>query len=207
MANNSITVKDNANSPVTFFPESTDLGSSVFRPGFGAADGALQTIGAKADATWDGSSAASGISVWRYIGTKLEAVRVLLVGPLATQVFAPIRGTTVALTVNATATVAPVALPVCTATSYRVRNPTTSNSAVTWTLAANTTTPPVIPTAYTAAGTGGVVGDNTLDPGGVEVIGLTAAQQVAIAAGTLYLSAICPASGSATLIITPGTGA
>lgn len=46
-------------------------------------DGAQATIGAKADATWDGAAAASGISIWRYIGIKIEAVRALLSGGLS----------------------------------------------------------------------------------------------------------------------------
>lgn len=46
------------------------------------ADGADVTQGAKADATWDGSAAASAISIWRYIGVKIEAMRVLLAGTL-----------------------------------------------------------------------------------------------------------------------------
>jgi hypothetical protein len=45
--------------------------------------GTLNTnTGAKADATWDGAAAASGISIFRYIGVKLEAVRALLAGTL-----------------------------------------------------------------------------------------------------------------------------
>jgi len=44
---------------------------------------AINTVlGLKADATWDGSAAASGVSIWRYLGVKIEAVRALLAGTL-----------------------------------------------------------------------------------------------------------------------------
>jgi hypothetical protein len=39
-------------------------------------------LGAQANATWDGAAAASGISIFRYVGVKLEAVRALLAGTL-----------------------------------------------------------------------------------------------------------------------------
>lgn len=122
-------------------------------------------------------------------------------------VFAPVRGATVALTAGPTPTAAPVALPACAATSYRVRNAAGSASPIAWTLSISAATVPALPAAYGVSGTGGAPGDKTIDPGGVEVIGLTAGQQAALAAGALYLSAVCPAGGSATLTITPGTGA
>ena len=137
----------------------------------------------------------------------LAAVLAILSGVIATAVFAPIRGATVALTVGPAATSSPVALSPNIATTYRVRNASSSASSVTWTLSTSSTTVPVIPTPNGVNGTGGTPGDKTIDPGGVELIGLTTAQQNALANGTLYLSAICPAGGSAVLTVTPGTGA
>lgn len=128
-------------------------------------------------------------------------------GTVNPSAFTPVPATAVALTVGPTATTAPVALPATAgATVYRIRNSASSSSAVAWRLQA--TTPgiaPVVPTAYSSAGTGGAVGDKQIDPGAVEVFGLTAAQQTAAAAGTLYLSAITPAGGSATITVSLGT--
>lgn len=43
-----------------------------------------EVIGTKADAAWDGAaSSASGISIWKYIGSKVEAVRAVLAGVIA----------------------------------------------------------------------------------------------------------------------------
>ena len=124
----------------------------------------------------------------------------------ATSTFAPINGKTVALLVGPVATTAPVALPPCEGSSYRVHNAASSASPVTWKISTSNAMTPTIPTAYSTAGAGGTPGDKSIEPGGVETIGLTQDQQVALAAGTLYLSAICPAAGSATISITPGTG-
>ena len=129
-----------------------------------------------------------------------------LAGVLAISNFAPIPGATVALTVGPAATTAPVALPANTAALYRIRNAPGSQSAAAWRL--QTTTPgtaPVAPVPYSTAGTGGTPGDKMIDPGGVEIFALTQAQQAALLAGTLYLSAITPSGGSATIYVTPGT--
>ena len=49
-----------------------------------AQETAVNTVlGTQADATWDGSAAASGVSIFRYLGVKIEAVRALLAGTLA----------------------------------------------------------------------------------------------------------------------------
>lgn len=123
----------------------------------------------------------------------------------STSAFLPIAAATVALTVGPTATTAPVALAANTASVYRIRNASTSASPAAWRLQTATPgTAPTVPTAYTTAGTGGTAGDKMIDPGGVEVYSLSAAQQTAIAAGTLYLSAITAAGGSATIYVTPG---
>ena len=128
--------------------------------------------------------------------------------------FRPIPLMTKSVTVGPTATAAgslPLAaagaIPAGTATSYRVRNPSASTSAITWILTTDNTKTPVIPTPYAADGTGGTLGDKTIDPGSVEVISLSAAQQTALAAGTLYISAVTPSAGSGILSITPGVGA
>ena len=121
--------------------------------------------------------------------------------------FTPISGATVAVTVGPAATSPSIALAASTATSYRVRNAAASASPVAFKLATSSTATPALPVPYSASGAGGTVGDKMIDPGGVEIIGLSAAQQAALAAGTLYLSAITPAGGSATLYITLGTGA
>ena len=128
-------------------------------------------------------------------------------GSLIEQPFLPVGTKTISLVVAPAVTTAPVALPTATATSVRVRNQATSASPVAFLLSTANTNFAALPTAYTSAGTGGVVGDMMIDPGGVEIVSLSAAQQTAIAAGTLYLSAICAASGSGTLFITSGTGA
>lgn len=112
---------------------------------------------------------------------------------------------TVALIVSTSATTAPVALPALSATSYRVRIDASSGATIYWTVSTSSATAPVIPTAYSAAGTGGSAGTKGIDPGGIELFGLTPAQQAALAAGTLYLSAISTTAGK--LWITLGTGA
>jgi hypothetical protein len=124
----------------------------------------------------------------------------------ASQVFVPVPGATVGLIVSAVPTVAPVALVVAVASSYRIRNPATSPSPVTWLLSTSQGAGAVLPIAYSAAGISGTPGNESIDPGKVEIVGLTPAQQAALAAGTLYLSAVCPAGGSATLFLTPGNG-
>ena len=126
--------------------------------------------------------------------------------PVQEEPFATLHNKTVALTVGSSVTATPVALPAMTATSYRVRNAANATAAATWILSANTTDTPIIPVPYGTNGTGGATGDKSIDPGGVEIIGLTTAQQTALAAGTLYLSALCPAGGSAILSVTPGNG-
>lgn len=130
------------------------------------------------------------------------------------QPFRPIPGTTISVTAGQTATgagklplAASGAIPAGTATSYRVRNPAASASPITWILTTDPAKVPVIPTPYAADGTGGTAGDKTMDPGSVEVISLSPAQQAALAAGTLYLSVITPAGGSGVLSVTPGNGA
>jgi hypothetical protein len=73
-----------------------------------SSDGPFATnFGTTTDTTWDGSSAAGGISLFKYIGSKVEAVRALLAATLqvATPVGAPqtgqkaiaVTGTSVAL--------------------------------------------------------------------------------------------------------------
>lgn len=127
--------------------------------------------------------------------------------PMSVSPFAPLRPQTYTLTVGPAATAAPVQLPaVAGATSYRARNPIASASPITWVLATANTTVPTIPAAFSTAGTGGGAGDKTIDPGGVETFALSAAQQTALAVGTLYWSAITPAGGSGTLSITFGNG-
>ena len=123
----------------------------------------------------------------------------------ASGAFLPIPNTTIALTVGPTATTAPVALPACAATVYRFRNASASASPAHWRLAVSPGTTALVPTAYTAAGTGGTVGDKGMDPANVEIYTLSPTQQAAIATGTLMLSAITPAGGSATIYLTPGT--
>lgn len=114
---------------------------------------------------------------------------------------------TVALTVSATSTAAPVALPAMSGVgAYRIRNASSSTSAVAWVLSTSSSAVATFPTAYSTAGTGGVVGDKSIDPGGCEIFALSAAQQAALAAGTLYLAAVCPAGGSATIYVTTGDG-
>lgn len=130
------------------------------------------------------------------------------------QPFRPIGLATVRLTVGPTATTAgsmPVALasviPVGWATSYRIRVSSSSTSPVAFILTTDNTKTAVFPTAFTATGSGGTRGDKVLDAGAVEVFGLTALQQNALAAGTLYISAVTPAGGSADITVTPGVGA
>ena len=61
--------------------------TSLPLPTGAAQDSTITTnFGIKADTTWDGSSSASGISLFRYIGIKIEAVRALLAGSLHTTV-------------------------------------------------------------------------------------------------------------------------
>lgn len=50
------------------------------------ADGHSVTIGAQGDTTWGGSAAASAMSIFRYIGVKLEAIRALLAATINTTV-------------------------------------------------------------------------------------------------------------------------
>lgn len=160
-----------------------------------AADAALGTPG---DGAWGGSGGSSVVAA-------LKALYGLLAGTLrvAEAPFVPVPGATVALTAGPTATTAPVALPAVVASTYRARNPATSASPVAWRLGPSAVVA-ATPTPYAVAGTGGAVGDKALDSGGVEVFSLTAAQQASLAAGSLYLSAITPAGGSATLYFTPG---
>lgn len=120
--------------------------------------------------------------------------------------FAPVPARTVSVQVGPSATGAAVALPACAAASYRIRNAADSASPAAWTVGTSAAAAAAMPVAYGTAGTGGVPGDPAIDPGGVEVIGLSGPEQAALAAGTLYLSAICPAGGSATLDVTPGMG-
>lgn len=148
------------------------------------------------------------------VNTKAIASALTGVLTFVQQPFRPIAGATKSVTVGPTATAAgslPLAangvIPAGTATSYRVRNAAASASPVTWILTTDPTKTPVIPTPAAADGTGGAAGDKTIDPGSVEIISLSAAQQTALAAGTLYLSAVTPAGGSAVLSITPGVGA
>lgn len=129
------------------------------------------------------------------------------------QPFRPLPGATRSIAAGPVATAAgalPLAaagsIPTGAATSYRVRNAQGSASAITWLLTADAAGTPTIPAPAGRDGAGGTPGDATLDPGGVEIVALTAAQQAALAAGTLYLSAITPAGGSGTLSITPGVG-
>lgn len=119
--------------------------------------------------------------------------------------FQPVAAATVALTVGPASTAAPIALAAATASAVRVRNASISASPVAWRMT-TTATAAVLPGAYSSAGTGGTAGDNMIDPGGVEIFGLTVAQQAALAAGTLYLAAITPSGGSATIYVTPGSG-
>lgn len=127
--------------------------------------------------------------------------------------FRPLPQSTVSVAAGPTATgagklpLSAAGIPAGTATAYRVRNANNSQSPITWILTTDPTKVPVIPTPYAADGTGGTVGDKTIDPGSVEIVGLTAAQQTALAAGTLYLSAITPGGGAGVLSITPGNGA
>lgn len=132
---------------------------------------------------------------------------------MAPQPFAVSPTSTITLTVGPTATpagalaLAPAnKFPVGSVTSYRIRNSAASASPVAWILTTSNTTAATLGTAYTTSGTGGTLGDALIDPNNTEYIGLTVAQQTALAAGTLYLSAVTPASGSATLSITPGSG-
>ena len=133
--------------------------------------------------------------------------------PLNTAVFTPLRKTdntaaTIRLTVGTIATPAGVLTlpPVAGANSYRVRNAAASQSPIAFILTTDNSKAAAVPVAYTTAGTGGSTGDKMIDPGAVEVIGLSTAQQSALAAGTLYLSAVC-LTGTAELSITPGLGA
>ena len=73
MANNAITVRDNAAPSLTFYPESTDLGSSVYRPLFGSSDGAQATIGSKADAAYTGPATASVVSILKGLYAAITA--------------------------------------------------------------------------------------------------------------------------------------
>lgn len=135
------------------------------------------------------------------------------VNPFVIQAFRPAQGATVVLTVGPTATPAGT-LPLAASgtfqagsvTSFRVRNATTSASPITFVLTTSNTATATLPTAYSTSGTGGTVGDVTIDPNNTEYFGLTAAQQAALAAGTLYLSAVAPGGGSGTLTITLGNG-
>lgn len=111
--------------------------------------------------------------------------------------------------VNPAAATTSKALPMQTAgtaTSLRIRAPDTNTSPVTFRLALNSTDKPVLPISYAPDGTGGTVGDMTFDPGSVEVISLSTAEQTALAAGTLFLSIICPADGAGELITILGNG-
>lgn len=165
------------------------------------ADGADATQGTVGDAAWGGTGSGTLVAILKALWGRLGSLLAVQDQP-----FQPIRGQSVALTVGPGATAAPVALAAATATSYRVRNAATSASAATWILSAKTTDVPTIPTPYAATGAGGSPGDKTIDPGGVETVGLSAAQQTALAAGTLYFSAVCPPGGSAVLTVTPGNG-
>lgn len=133
--------------------------------------------------------------------------------PVVQATFRPISGATLSVMAGPMATgagklplAASGAIPVGSAMAYRVRNSGSSASPITWILSTDATKIPVIPTPAAADGTGGVLGDKTIDPGGVEVVGLSADQQTALAAGTLYLSAVTPTGGSGVLSITPGVG-
>ena len=66
MATSDLLLKDQSATPVGFAPETIDLGqnasgTTVKRPGFGLADGADLTQGAKADAAWDGAAASASV--------------------------------------------------------------------------------------------------------------------------------------------------
>ena len=135
-------------------------------------------------------------------------------GSVIEQPFRPIPASTMAVTASATATGAgklPLAaanvIPVGNAVSYRVRNAAGSSSPITWILTTDATKIAILAVPYANDGTGGVLGDKTVDPGDVEIVSLSVAQQTALAAGTLYISAITPSGGSGILYITPGIGA
>lgn len=115
--------------------------------------------------------------------------------------FIPVDRKAISLTVGTSTTTAAVALPACSAQSLRIVNDGTVK--VHYRLGASNVAA-VIPTTYTTAGTGGAVGDPGIPPSAAEVFGLTDAQQVLLAAGTLYIAAIASAAG--TITITPGTG-
>lgn len=75
-------------------------------------DGGDATQGAKADAAWDGAAAApSGISIWKYIGQKIEAVRALLAGTLS--VSRKVDQARVFKTIRFTSAAAPIADTIC----------------------------------------------------------------------------------------------
>ncbi|MBA2689392.1 MAG: hypothetical protein H0U63_01150 [Burkholderiales bacterium] len=57
-------------------------GAAVLRVALATDSPGAAALGAQADATWDGTAAASGISLWRYVGGKLEDARALLAGVL-----------------------------------------------------------------------------------------------------------------------------
>ncbi len=164
-------------------------------------DGGNVAQGSTTDAAWPGIGSGTLVAVLKALWARLGTVLLVQQQP-----FQPVRGASVGLSVGPAATGTPVALPTCAATSYRVRNAATSASPVTWIMSTSAANVPTIPGAYSTAGTGGSPGDKTIDPGGVEVIGLSAAQQAALAGGTLVLSAICPTGGSALLTVSPGTG-
>lgn len=88
-----IGVDDNAGSLTTDTPQlpaalvggrvDVNIGAAISLPGT-VVDGGDVTQGAKADAAWDGVAAApTGISIWKYLGQKIEAVRALLAGVLS----------------------------------------------------------------------------------------------------------------------------
>lgn len=211
--------------PVAFGGSGFVLGAGTAQIGAVAQAGAPwsvswtgQTVAATQSGTWNvavsnfpATQPVSGtISVGNFPATQpVSATSLPLPTGAATaanqQPFLPIAGATVALTVGPTATTAPVALPAHAAAVYRIHNAAASASPVAWRLQTATPgTAPVMPTAYSTAGTGGTVGDKTIDPGGIEIFALAADQQTAIAAGTLYLSAVTPAGGSAAIYVTPG---
>lgn len=213
-----VLIVDQDGNPVAAGSGGGSTGGTVSDPPVEAA------LGTPADTPWSGTGAGTAIALLKSIYNRfLTAIAVTqngvwtvglsagtnVIGALSASgpetPFVPLPNATTGLTVGPTATTAPIALATVTASTYRVRNAASSASPAAWRLATtNTGQAAVMPVAASTAGTGGTVGDKTIDPGGVEVFALTAAQQTAIAAGTLYLSAITPAGGSATIYVTPG---
>lgn len=178
MADNDLLLKDLNASPVSFYPETKDLGSSVRRPLYGSADGAIISIGARAD---------SAVIDPTVSATLIALIKGLLTTSLKEVAFSPNSVSTSIIT--ATTTAASLVLT-GTAISVRVRVDPAAAGTVFFKFGQGSVTSAVVPAS-------GTPGDMGIDPGRNEVF--------SVPTGTDRVSVISP-YGNSDIYFTTGIG-